>query len=57
MTIKEINSLLRVERYETEKGNKGLKVYLKRSHDDKSRPFFMNDKEIDRMYEILHEED
>lgn len=49
--------MLKVERFETEKGNRGLKVYLKRTHDDKSRPFFMSAKEIDRMYEILHEND
>ena len=55
--IEKINSLLKVEKYKTEKGNKGLKIYLKRYHDDKLKPFFMNDKEIDKMYEILHKKD
>ena len=52
-----INALLKVEKYEIKKGNKGLKVYLKLYHGEEIRPFFMCDTEIDKMYEILHRKD
>ena len=55
--IKEINSLLKVERRETNKHNIGLKVYLKISHDKEFIEFYLTEFEINQMYEILHKRD
>lgn len=48
---------MKVEKYETAAGNKGLIIYIKSSHNKNFNPFFVLDDEIDRMYEILHEKD
>lgn len=54
---KEINDLLKVGFYKTGLGNKGLKVCLKVSHDSEVMEFFLSEREIDIMHEILHERD
>ena len=57
MSFKRIDALLKVEYVKTSIGNKGLRVYLKMTHDSEYIDFFLTEYEINTMYEVLHEGD
>ena len=57
MSFKRIDALLKVEYVETAIGSKGLRVYLKMTHDSEFIDFFLTEYEINTMHEVLHQRD